>query len=185
MTISPSPTNSVLLSWLRLLLGVSLRRSFRGYQFVEPFDFALTGLQPELMQLPGVAVDRAAGPRYCFTQALTAFLHLTTAALQDPHPGLGRSAVEECEVNTESVVGVILRTGVGHQFGEALLTRVGELVDATSAPHLRDSLWCRVLDDQAVGLHASQRRVERAVRERAKRPEQTCQPFAQFIAVHR
>ena len=47
--------------------------------------------RPELVQLAGVAVDRAAGPRDGFAQALPAFLHLTATALQDPHPGLGRA----------------------------------------------------------------------------------------------
>src|SRR3954451_23490017 len=107
------------------------------------------------MKLPGVAVDRAAGPRHRFTQAFTTLLHLTATPLENPHPGLGRSAVEKREVNAESVIGEVLRARIGHQFGEALLTGIGELVGPPSAAHLRDSLRRGVLDDQAVGLHAS------------------------------
>ena len=108
-----------------------------------------------------------------FTQTFAAFLDLTAAALQDAHPGLGRCAVEERQVHAEAVVGVVLRTGVGHQFGEALPARVGELVDAPRAAQLRRPVRCGVLDDQAVGLHPAQRRVQRTVGERpeARRAE--------------
>src|SRR6476661_10882226 len=94
------------------LFGAALRNPLGCDQIVEPLHFALAGLQPQLVQLAGVAVKRTAGPRDGFTQTLPALLHLAAAALQDPHPGLCRGAVEEGEMNTEAVVGVILRTGV-------------------------------------------------------------------------
>ena len=165
--------------------GVSLRGLLRRDQLVEPLDFPLAGLQPQLVQLTGVAVERVAGPRDCFTQTFATFLHLTTAAFQNPHPRLGGRAVEEGEVHAEAVVGEVLRPGVGHQLGEPLLAGVGELVDAARPAHLDGALGCGVLDDQAVGLHAAQRRVQRAVRERPERAEEARQAFAQLVAVHR
>src|SRR3954469_10469567 len=90
------------------LLGTTLSYPLGRDQIVEPLHFALAGLQPQLVQLAGVAVKRTAGPRDGFTQTFPAFLHLAAAALQNPHPGLGRGAVEEGEMNAETVVGVIL-----------------------------------------------------------------------------
>ena len=59
-------------------------------------------------------------------QTLATLLHLTATAFEDAHPRLGRGPVEEGQVNTETVVGVILRAGVGHQLGEALPAGVGQ-----------------------------------------------------------
>src|SRR3569833_3002968 len=111
---------------LHRIVWAPMDQPFSRDQFVEPLDFALAGLQPELVQLPGVSVNRAAGPRHCFTQALTTLLHLTATPLENPHPGLCRSAVEKREVDAESVIGEVLRAGIGRQFGEALLTGIGE-----------------------------------------------------------
>src|SRR5580692_891168 len=74
-------------------LGAAVLRLFgeagccplRGDELVEPLDFALTGLEPQLMQLSGVAVERAAGPRHRIPQTFTAFLDLAAAAFQDAH----------------------------------------------------------------------------------------------------
>src|ERR1700694_1459681 len=136
------------------------------------------------MQLPGVAVERAACARDCFAQTLSSLLHLASAAFQNPHPGLGRRAVEERQMDTEPVVGVVLRTGIGHELGEPLLTGVGEPVDAACATHLGDAVWSRILDDPAVGLHASQWRIQRAVREGTKSSQYARQSFAQLVTVH-
>src|SRR5689334_4541351 len=118
------------------LLGATLSYPFGRDQIVEPFHFALAGLQPQLMQLAGVAIKRTAGPRDCFAQTLATFLDLTAAALEDAHPGFRRGAVEEGEMNTEPVVGVVLGTRVGHQFGEALLACIGQLIHPASPAHL-------------------------------------------------
>src|SRR5258708_28652105 len=85
------------------LLGQAGRRSLRGDELVEPLDFSLAGLEPELMKLMGIAIERAAGPRHGFTQTFPAFLDLTAAALQDAHPCLRRSAIEERQVYPEAV----------------------------------------------------------------------------------
>src|SRR6516225_1253485 len=107
---------------------------FRGDELVEPFDFALAGLESELMQLAGVAIERAARPRHRLAQAFAALLDLTPAAFQDAHPCFRRRAVEEGQVHSEAVVGVVVRTGVGHQLAETLTARVGKLVDPPGTP---------------------------------------------------
>src|ERR1700757_4308206 len=91
------------------LLSAALRYAFGGNQLVEPIHFPFARLQPELMQLAGVAVEGATGPRHCFTQAFPAFFYLATAPFQDAHPRLGRRAVEKCQVHAEAVVGVVMR----------------------------------------------------------------------------
>src|SRR5215213_5796886 len=145
------------------LLGATLSYPLGRDQIVEPFHFALAGLQPQLVQLAGVAIKRTAGPCDRFAQTFSAFLDLTTAALEDPHPGFGRGAVEEGEMNAEPVVGVVLRTRVGHQLGETLLARVGELIHPACTAHLGVSVWRRILHDQPVGLHPAQCWIQRAV----------------------
>ena len=89
-------------------------------QFVEPAHFALARLETELVELPGVAVQRSAGPADGVAEAFAALLDLASSAFEDPHPRLCGGAAEEGEVNAESVVGVVLRSGVGDQFGEPL-----------------------------------------------------------------
>src|SRR5581483_9502685 len=140
------------------------------------------GLQAQLVRLAGVAVQGAAGPRDGFTQTFPPFLHLTAAALQNPHPRLRGSAVEECEVYAESVVGVVLWACVGDKLGESLPARVRQSVDAPGTPY-RGARGRRVLDDQPVGLHPAQRRVQRTVRKGAKGSEQTRQSLAEFVAM--
>src|SRR5215470_8005591 len=88
-------------------------------------------------------------------------------------------------MHTEPVVRVVLWTGVGHQFAEALLAVIGEPVHAPCTTHLRGPLRRGVLDYQTVGLHAPQRGVKRAVGERPKSSQQAGQPFTQLVAVHR
>ncbi len=142
---------------LRLFGGVGCC-PFRGDELVEPLDLALAGLEPELMQLAGVAVEGTAGPRHRLAQAFPAFLDLAAPAFQDAHPRFGRGAVEERQVHPETVVGVVVWAGVGHQLAESTATLVGQLVNASCSPH-RGARWGGILGDQPVGLHASQRRV--------------------------
>lgn len=126
-----------------------LRHPFGCDQLVEPFHFALTGFQAQLMQLLGVAIEGTAGPGDGFPQALATFLDLAPPAFQDPHSGFGRGAVEEGQMYPpETVVGVVLWPGVGDQLGEALRARFGELVDASRPTDLEGAFGCRVLDDQ-------------------------------------
>src|ERR1700752_3791028 len=63
------------------------------------------------MKLAGVTIERAARPRHRFAQALAAFLDLTPATFQDAHPRLRRRAIEERQVYSEAVVGVVVRAG--------------------------------------------------------------------------
>ncbi|CDZ89816.1 hypothetical protein RHRU231_560070 [Rhodococcus ruber] len=158
-------------------------RLLGGDQFVEPADLALTGLEAELMKLTGVAIQRPAGPSDCVAEPFPALLDLAAPALEDPHPRLGGGAAEEGEVHAETVVGVVLRTGVGHQLGEALAPLRSELVHATRSS-LDGAGWSCVLLDESVGLHPSQRRIEGTVGEGAERAEQPGQSFAELVAVH-
>src|SRR3546814_16117046 len=73
-----------------------------------------------LMELTGIAVQRSAGPTDGLAEPLTALLDLASPAFEDPHPRFCGGAAEEGEVNAETVVGVVLRPGVGDQFGEPL-----------------------------------------------------------------
>src|SRR5690349_18673138 len=147
------------------LLGEAGHSPLRGNELVEPLDFALTGLEPQLMKLTGVAVERATGPRNGFAQTFPPFLNLTAAAFQNAHPRLCRSPVEESQVHPEAVVGVVVGTGVGHQLPEAPAALVGQLVDAPSPPNRRSGRG-GVLGNQPLALHAPQGRVERSVRKR-------------------
>ena len=104
-------------------------------------------------------------------QTFATLLDLTAPPFQDSHPGFGGRPVEERQVHTESVIGVVLGAGVRDEFGEPLLAGIGELVHATGAAHLRRTERCGVFDDQAVGLHAAQRRVQRAIRKGAEGSE--------------
>ncbi|CPZ97064.1 Uncharacterised protein [Mycobacteroides abscessus] len=95
-----------------------LRGALGGDQVVEPLHFSFTGFQSKLVQLLGVPIERAACPGDGLAQTLPALLYLPAAAFEDPHPGLGRRAVEERQVHAEAVVGVVLWPGVRHQLAE-------------------------------------------------------------------
>src|SRR5689334_25398715 len=151
------------------LLGEAGHSPLRGNELVEPLDFALTGLEPQLMKLTGVAVERATGPRNRFAQTFPPFLDLTAAPFQNAHPRLCRSPVEERQVYPEAVVGVVVRTGVRHQLTEAPAALVGQLVHAPGPPD-RCAGRGGILGNQPFGLHAPQGRVERSI---GKRPERT------------
>src|SRR6476620_7812205 len=104
-------------------------RLLGGDQLVEPAHFTLTGFETELVELLGVAIQRAARFSDRVAKRLTALLDLASSAFENPHPRLCGSAAEEGEMNAESVIGVVLRTRVGDQFLEPLLTDRRELVD--------------------------------------------------------
>lgn len=136
------------------------------------------------MELPAVAVVGATGPAEHVAQPFPPFLDLPSATLENAHPGHRRGTAEERQVHTEAVVGVILRAGVGDEFGETNPAGLGQHVDATTTTHL-GAVGTRVFIDQPVGLHPAQRRVERPVRERTERAQQPGEPLAQLVAVHR
>src|SRR3546814_3423741 len=102
--------------------GFSCCRLLGCDQFFEPTHFAFTRFESELMELTGIAVQRSAGPTDGLAEPLTALLDLASPAFEDPHPRFCGGAAEEGEVNAETVVGVVLRPGVGDQFGEPLPT---------------------------------------------------------------
>lgn len=62
---------------------------------------------------------------------------------------------------------------------------IGQLVDPAGPAQRRGAFGCGVLGDQSIGLHPAQGRVQRAVGEGPEGAEQTGQPLAQFITVHR
>ena len=137
------------------------------------------------MELAGVPVERVAGAGHGVAKSLPAFLDLPAATFQDPHPSLGRGAVEERQVYSETVVGVVLRAGVDDQFGETTTAGIGQLIDPPGATQHGGSLGSGIFDDQSVGLHTPQGRVQRAVGEGAESSEQPGQALAEFVAVHR
>ena len=112
----------------------ALLRVFVRDQLVEPAHLALAGVEAELVQLAGVAVDLLAGPGQRGAQALPALLDGAPAALQDAHPDLGRGAGEERQVHAEAVVVPGLRAGLGEQLGEPLLALGGDPVDPPGPP---------------------------------------------------
>src|SRR5699024_4939841 len=112
------------LGFLAALFGLFVRD-----QLVEPAHLPFAGLQPELVQLTGVAVDLLLGPRQRGPQPLTPFLHPATPALQDPHAHVGRSTGKERHVDAETLVVPGLRTRVGDKLRETLLALGGQLVD--------------------------------------------------------
>jgi hypothetical protein len=134
------------------------------------------------VELAGVAIQRAAGLLDRFPQPLSALLDLASPALQDAHPRLGGGAAEEGQVNTEAVIGVVLRTGVGEEFVVPFPADRCQPVDA--ARSARGRALRNLLGDQPVGLHPAQRRVERTVGEGPERPEQARQPLTQLVTVH-
>src|SRR6478735_38472 len=87
-------------------------RLLGGDQLVEPAHFALTGFETELVELLGVAIQRAACSADRVSKPLPALLDLTSSALENPHPRLCGCAAEEGEMDAESIVGVVLRTRV-------------------------------------------------------------------------
>src|SRR5688572_19090678 len=118
----------------RRALGIGLLFGpFVCDQLVEPPDLALGGVEPQLVQLAGVAVDLLTGTGEGAAQALAAFLDAPSAPLEDAHPRLGRGAGEEREVHAEAVVVPGLGTTVGQQLGEPLLALGGDLVDPAAS----------------------------------------------------
>ena len=83
----------------------------------------------------------------------------------------------------ESVVGVVLRSGVGHQFGKSFPAERGEHVDPL-CPSFHEQFGTGVLGDESVFLKSTECRVQRSVRKRSKSSEQAGQPLAELVAVH-
>ncbi len=71
------------------------------------------------MELTGVTIECAAGPSDRIAERFSALLDLAAPAFENSHPRFGGSATEEGEVHAESVIGVVLRSRVGDQLGEA------------------------------------------------------------------
>src|SRR3954468_10459682 len=103
-------------------------------QLVEPAPLPLAGLQPQPVQLAGVAIDLLLGPGQRRPHALTGFFDAAAAALEDPHPHVARGPREEGEVDAETLVVPGLRPGVAEQLAEALLALRGQLVDPPPSP---------------------------------------------------
>jgi hypothetical protein len=166
--------------WRTLPFGLFVRD-----QLVEPAHLPLAGLQPQPVQLAGVAIDLLLGPGQRRPQALAALFDAAAAALEDAHPHVGRGPREERQVDAEAFVVPGLRPGVAEQLPEALLALRGELVDPPSAPRPRPVVVLVQLFDQVPGpQQLPQGRVQRAVRERAERAERLVQPLAQHVPVH-
>src|SRR5215218_580369 len=144
-------------------------------QLVEPADLALDRVESVLLQLQRVAVELLPGAGQPGPQAVAALLDPAPPALQDPQPDLGVGLGEEREVDAEALVVVRRRAGLGEQFGEPLLAVRGELVDdlgplAGQRRHGGVRGWIP-FGDPAPLAHPPQRRVERAVGERAERAQ--------------
>src|SRR5690242_342496 len=112
-TLRPGPGGSGLRT---LPFGLFVRD-----QLVEPAHLPLARLQPQPVQLAGVAIDLLLGPGQRRPQTLTAFFDAAAAALEDPHPHVGRGPREEGQVDAESLVVPGLRPGVAEQLAESLL----------------------------------------------------------------
>ena len=154
-------------------------------QLVEPPHLALAGVEAELVQLAGVAVDLLARAGQHGPQALPPLLHRPPTALEDAHPDLGGRAGEEREVHAEAVVVERLRPRVGQQLGEALLALGGDPVHAPGAAGPRAVRRRGVLDDQSGPREAAQRGVQGSVGDDPQAAEPGAELLAQLVAVHR